>query len=374
MRGLFFQALVILAAALLVWEAAANLNAALERQNLASGFGFFSETAGFGISQTLIEYSEESTYGRAFLVGLLNTVLVAAIGVVLASIFGFLIGIARLSHNWLVSRLAALYIEIIRNVPLLLQIFFWYFAVFNNLPPPRRALSLFGEFYLHNRGAVFPRPVFEEGGGLLLAAFLLALLGAVLISIAARRRREKTGRRFPAFSAGLGLMVFLPLLAFAAAGSVSISRPELTGFNFQGGGAVNREFMALLLALSLYAAAFIAEIVRAGILSVGRGQTEAAYSLGLRRTFTLRFVVIPQAMRVIIPPLTSQYLNLTKNSSLAVAIAYPELVSVFTGTTLNQTGQAVEIVFITMCVYLTFSVATALLMNAYNARINRTRH
>ena len=369
-RGYFYQAVLLVAIALLGYEFVTNAAINLEKQNIASGFGFLNNTAGFAVTQTLIDYSETSSYGRAFFVGFFNTILVAVIGITLATILGFVIGIARLSTNWVVSRLAYVYIEIVRNIPLLLQLFFWYFAVLRSVPNPRQSVELPGSIYLNNRGLFMPKAIFGEGAGLIGIALLVAVAASIGLRVWARRRQEKTGQQFPVLWTSLGLLVGLPLLAFIGTGMpVTLDYPELKGFNFVGGAKVIPEFVGLLLALTIYTASFIAEIVRAGIMAVSHGQTEAARSLGLRPGPTLRLVIIPQAMRVIIPPLTSQYLNLTKNSSLAVAIAYPDLVSVFAGTVLNQTGQAVEVLIITMLVYLTLSLLTSSFMNWYNARM-----
>jgi len=369
-RGLFFQAVLIIVVVFFIYEAASNAIENLQRQNIASGFGFFETTAGFSISQHLIAYSPTSTYGRAFIVGLLNTLLVAAIGIFLATIIGFVVGIARLSSNWLISRLAATYVEVIRNVPLLLQLLFWYFAVLKSLPSPRDSIDLGLGAFLNIRGLVVPRPVFGPGSMLFDIAVVVAIVAIVVIHRWARKRQMATGQQFPVFWTGLALIIGLPLIGLALAGfPVTFDMPELKGFNFVGGTTMEPEFVALLLGLTLYTASFIAEIVRAGIKAVSHGQTEAANALGLRGGYTLRLVVVPQAMRVIIPPLTNQYLNLTKNSSLAVAIGYPDLVSVFAGTVLNQTGQAVEVIFITMLVYLTISLITSSLMNWFNLRM-----
>jgi general L-amino acid transport system permease protein len=347
-----------------------NTLANLQTRGIATGFGFLSMEAGFGIIQTLVDYSETSTFGRTFLVGLLNTLLVSALGILLATLLGFLIGVARLSGNWLISKLAAAYVELFRNVPLLLQIFFWYFAVLRALPHPRASLALGDTVFLNLRGLYLPRPVPEPGFALVLAALAFALVGAMVLLRWARRRRERTGRIFPAGRLALAMVLGLPAAAFVLSGSpVSWELPVLGGFNFRGGIAIIPELMALLLALSIYTAAFIAEIVRAGILAISKGQTEAAAALGLRRGQILRLVIIPQALRVIIPPLTSQYLNLLKNSSLATAIGYPDLVNVFAGTTLNQTGQAVEVIAMTMALYLVISLLISSAMNWYNARI-----
>jgi general L-amino acid transport system permease protein len=369
-RSLFSQALLIAVIAWLVYEMVSNTIVNLERQNIASGFKFLNTTAGFGIIQTMVPYAEDSSYGRAFLVSLLNTILIAAIGIVLTTMLGFLIGIMRLSKNWVIRSIATVYVEVIRNIPLLLQIFFWYFAVLRSVPAPRNSVVFLDSFFVNNRGIYFPKPVFAEGSWVIGVAFLLGVIASIAIRIWARKRQEATGEQFPIFLTALGLIIGLPLVVFLASGMpATLSYPELKGFNFVGGMVVIPEFSSLLLALVIYTASFIAEIVRAGILAVSHGQTEAAYSLGLRPGHTLRLVIIPQAMRVIIPPLTSQYLNLTKNSSLAVAIAYPDLVSVFAGTVLNQTGQAVEILGMTMAVYLTLSIVTSIFMNWYNARM-----
>ena len=353
----------------LVWLVA-NVQSNLEAQGINSGFGFLSERAGFGINQTLVHYTEDSNFGRVLLVGLLNTLLVSVLGVIFATLLGFSLGVARLSSNWLISKMAMVYVEIFRNVPLLLQIMFWYFGVLRNLPSPRRAVSIGDSVFMSNRGIVVPALEAGAGG----AWYGVALLAIVASFIWLRRRAAKA-----LTLSGQGTPIWIPLLAIALAAfgvaamiagvPFTLDVPALRGFNFRGGITVIPEFVALLLALSLYTAAFIAEIVRAGIQSVYRGQREAAAALGLSDSQSLKLVVIPQALRVIIPPLTSQYLNLTKNSSLAVAIAYPDIVSVFAGTTLVQVGQAVEIIFITMMIYLSLSLLTSWGMNRYNARI-----
>ena len=369
-RTVAYQALLCGVIAFLAWGAVNNAIENLRRAHIASGFEFWNFTSGFDISQTLIDYSSTSTYGRAFWVGLLNTLLVAGIGIVLATVVGFLIGIARLSKNWLLSHIAGGYVELIRNVPLLLQLLFWYNAVLKALPELRDSLVLPGGTFLNNRGLFLPRPLFEPGIGAVFAAFLVGVVGAIAFSIWARRRQDATGQQAPVMWVALGLVVGLPLVVYFFAGSpITLSYPEKGRFNIGGGLEVLPELVALLFGLVLYTGAFIAEVVRAGILAVAHGQTEAAHSLGLRPGPTLRLVVIPQAMRVIVPPLTNQYLNLTKNSSLAVFVGYPDLVQVFTGTVLNQTGQAVEVVAVTMAVYLSISLFTSLVMNWYNSRI-----
>jgi general L-amino acid transport system permease protein len=359
--------------AIVLWfgyEFALNAKANLQAQKITSGFGFLDQTAGFGINQSLIPYTASDSYGRVFLVGLLNTLLVSGIGIVLATILGFLVGLARLSPNWLVARLAGGYVELIRNLPLLFQILFWYLAVLGTLPGPRQSISLFGEVFLNNRGIVVPAPVAGEGTGWVVAAFVSAAMIAYGLRVWAKRRQVRTGRQFPALWVGLVLIVALPLAVLVATGfPIGFETPTLRGFNFVGGVRLIPEFVALLVALTTYTAAFIAEIVRAGVLAIPRGQTETALALGLRRSLTLRLIVVPQALRVIVPPLTNQYLNLTKNSSLAVAVGYPDLFAVFAGTSLSQAGQAIEIIAITMAVYLAISLVTSALMNWYNAHI-----
>jgi general L-amino acid transport system permease protein len=348
---------------------AAGVNAArnLAAAHIASGFRFWDNVAGFDISQTLIPYSPStSTFGRAFWVGLLNTLLVGALGIVLATIIGFTVGIARLSRNWLVSHLAGGYVETIRNVPLLLQLLFWYNAVLKALPELRGSMTLPGGGFFNNRGLFLPRPQFGENFRYVLIALIAGIIVSILLNLWARRRLDLTGQRFQIRWIVAGLLVVVPYLVFLGVGSpLTFNFPAMGRFNVQGGVEILPEFAALLLALSLYTAAFIAEVVRAGLLSVPQGQTEAAQALGLAPGTTLRRIVIPQAMRVIVPPLTSQYLNLIKNSSLAVAIGYPDLVQVFTGSVLFITGQAVEIVALTMAVYLFISLCTSLLMNWY---------
>ena len=342
----------------------------MEDRGISTGFGFLDETAGFGIIMHLVPFDATMSYGRTFWVGLTNTLLVSAMGVVAATIIGFLVGVARLSSNWLVAKIALVYIEVIRNIPLLLQIFFWYFAVLASLPAPRQSMEVGGAFFLNNRGLYLPGPVTQDGFGLVWGAVLVAIAAAVGLRSWAKKRQKASGQIFPTVKVSIALLVLLPLVAFFIAGQpLEWDLPALKGFNFGGGISLIPELAALWVALSLYTASFIAEIVRSGILAVSKGQTEASKALGLPNGLTLRLIVIPQAMRVIIPPLTSQYLNLVKNSSLATAIGYPDLVSVFMGTTLNQTGQAVEVVAITMSVYLTISLLISLLMNLYNRAV-----
>jgi general L-amino acid transport system permease protein len=369
-RSLLAQVVLLVALLWLAYEFVLNAKSNIEAQHIGRGFGFLENTAGFGVNQSLIAFNESDTYARVFLVGLLNTLLVSALGIVLATILGFLIGIARLSSNWLLARLAGGYVELVRNLPLLFQILFWYLAVLGTLPGPRQSISLFGEIFLSNRGLIIPAPVFEPGASYAGYSLVLAILASIGLRLWAKRRQAQTGRPFPLGAATLLLLFGLPLIVLAASGwPLRFERPELRGFNFAGGIRLIPEFIALLFGLTTYTAAFIAEVVRAGILAVPRGQTEAASALGLSRTLMLRLVVLPQALRIIVPPLTNQYLNLTKNSSLAVAIGYPDLFAVFAGTALNQTGQAIEIIAITMAVYLSISLLTSAFMNWYNARI-----
>ncbi|MGI3095275.1 amino acid ABC transporter permease [Vibrio diabolicus] len=369
-RSAIFQIIAITALVFFFYTIINNALNNLDARGIATGFGFLNQEAGFGIGLTLIEYDETYSYGRTFIIGLLNTALVSVLGIILATVIGFTMGVARLSSNWLVSRLAAVYIETFRNIPLLLQIFFWYFAVLQALPSPRQSLSLGEAIFLNVRGLYFPAPEMEAGSGFVIAALIFGVIASLLINVWANNKQRLTGQQTPMGRIALGLVVGLPLIVYFLAGMpISLNYPELKGFNFQGGISIIPELAALLLALSVYTASFIAEIVRSGINAVSHGQTEAAMSLGLPRAKTLKLVVIPQALRIIIPPLTSQYLNLTKNSSLAMAIGYPDLVSVFAGTTLNQTGQAIEIIAMTMGVYLTLSLITSALMNLYNRKV-----
>lgn len=369
-RGRLYQIITVVLLVAFVWFIADNTAANLARQNKSTGFDFFWFTSGFDIQFTLIDYNRSSTYGTAFLVGLLNTLLVAVIGIFFATLLGFLVGIARLSKNFIISRLAMIYVETLRNVPLLLQLVFWYFAVLKSMPGVRESFVFFEGIVLNQRGLYLPRVLLDDRFVWVWAALAVAIVGAIILRSWALRRLLATGQRFPVFWTALGMIVLLPLAAGLLSGtSLSLELPELKGFNYAGGIGLPPELVALCLGLILYTATFISEIVRAGIQAVSWGQTEAAQSLGLKDGDRLRLVIIPQAMRIIVPPLASQYLNLTKNSSLAIAIGYPEIVSVFMNTTLNQTGRAIEVVFITMLVYLTLSLLTSAFMNWYNARV-----
>jgi general L-amino acid transport system permease protein len=371
-RGIILQFLVAAVVLSLTFFFVHNTAVNLHKRGIASGFGFLDGTAGFDISISLIPYSLQSTYGRAFLIGLLNTLLVSVLGIVLATLIGFVVGVARLSRNFLIAKLAAAYVDVIRNIPLLAQIIFWYFGVLAALPGVRQSLDLLhlNLLFLNTRGLYMPAPILRPGFWIIPGALVVGIVAAFFVQRWAHRRQELTGRQFPSFWTGLALIIGLPLLVgFLGGFHMTFSLPVLKGFNFAGGMVVLPEFVAILLALSIYTAAFIAEIVRGGVQAISHGQTEAAYALGLKASLTTRLVILPQALRIIVPPLTSQFLNLTKNSSLAVVIGYPELVSVFMGTVLNQTGQAVEVIAITMGVYLVISIAISVLMNWYNRRI-----
>ena len=371
--GVVLQILFVVVLAWIVYDVIANVRSNLESQRIAAGFGFLTNNAGFDVNQTLISYSGSDSYARVFFVGLLNTLLVAVIGIFFATLIGFLVALGRLSPNWLLSRICGGYVELLRNLPLLFQILFWYLAVLGALPNPRQSISLFGSFFLSNRGLVVPTPIPQPGLEAVAIAFLIAVAGSLALRSYARRQLFQSGRMLRIWPYVVGMLIGLPILASLVFGiPVSFEIPQLKGFNFAGGSRVIPEFVALTLALSTYTGAFIAEVVRAGILSVHKGQMEAGSSLGLTRGQTLRLIVVPQALRVILPPLTNQYLNLTKNSSLAVAIGYPDLVSVFAGTALNQTGQAIEIIGITMGVYLTISLVTSAIMSFYGWRISRS--
>ena len=369
-RGIFYQFVVgLLVVAFLAWivqNAAVNLAA----QNKTTGFDFLWKTSGFDISFSLFEFDRTSFYWEAFLVGLTNTLLVAVIGIVFSTMLGFALGVARLSSNFIIARLATVYIETIRNIPLLLQLFFWYFAVLKAMPAVRNSIALPFESYINQRGLFVPRPIPDAQFFWVYVAAAIGIAMALVIRGWARRRLEVTGKRFPVLLTSIAIVFGLVLIVGWVSGArVDFDPPVLNRFNFKGGLELPPEFVAVAWGLSIYTAAFIGETVRAGILSVNRGQTEAAQSLGLKEGDRLRLVIIPQAMRVIVPPLTSQYLNLTKNSSLGAAIGYPELVNVFAGTTLNQTGRAIEVIAMTMAVYLTFSLLTSAFMNWYNARV-----
>ncbi len=367
-RGVVFQILLVLGLAFVIAVIVANTTENLRRAGLASGYGFLFDTAAFDINQRLIEYDSTSSYGRAFVVGGLNTILVAVLGIIAATAIGFAAGVARLSGNYLVSRIVAVYVEFTRNVPVLLQIIFWW-VIMLALPRVRDSIAIGDAVFLNNRGIRIPSPVFEDGSIFVLLAIAGGLAGTLAIARWARARQNATGQTFPVGWTGVALVAGLPLAVYFVLGRpIALDAPVMGTFNLKGGINVTPELTALWLALSTYTGAFISEIVRAGILSVSKGQTEAAGALGLRPGLTMRRIILPQALRVIIPPLTSQYLNLTKNSSLAVAIGYQDLVSIG-DTILNQSGQALEVISIYMIVYLSLSLITSAFMNWYNARI-----
>ena len=368
-RSISVQAILIAVLLFFGWQIIQNTLANLERANIASGWGFLDTAAGFDLSFTLIPYSESSSYGRAITVGILNTVLVAFCGIITATIVGFIVGVMRLSKNWLVAKVAEIYIEVLRNIPLLVQMFIWYKVVLAALPAPRSAWSIADTVFLSNRGITIPKFIWGDGAWMIGVAVIAAIAGIVVLRKWAHKRQDATGEQFPVFLTSLGILFGLPLLVYILTGApLEFEFPEQGKFNLSGGVGLVPEFAALYFALSMYTATFIAEIVRSGILAVNKGQTEASYALGLRPNPALRLVVIPQAMRVIIPPLASQYLNLTKNSSLAVAIGFPELVAAG-GTVMNQSGQAVEVIVIWMVVYLTISLLTSAFMNWFNSRM-----
>jgi len=368
-RAVLYQAMVLGAVVALAAYLIRNTLENLQRQKIASGFGFLEREAGSAISESLIAYSPASTYLDAILVGLLNTLYVAVFGIVLATILGTIIGVARLSPNWLIGRICTVYVEFIRNVPLLLQLFLWYAIITVSLPGPRQAYNPLPGVFLSNRGLKFPVPVGDPAYWVALVGLVIAIVAAVVVHRWAKARQARTGQPFPSIWTGFGLIVGLPILGWLVGGApTAFDVPALKGFNFSGGREISPEFMALLVGLVTYTAGFIAEIVRSGILAVAHGQTEAALALGLRPRQVTRLVILPQALRVIVPPMTSQYLNIAKNSSLAVAIGYPDLVSV-ANTSINQTGQAIEGIAIIMMVYLSISLSISLFMNWYNKRI-----
>jgi len=370
-RSIIFQALLVLLLAYVVLSMIDNAATNLQNAGIASGYGYLSETAGFDANfSPFLSYGRSSTYLDAYFVGLQNTLFLAVIGIFFATVLGFLIGIARLSQNWVINRMAYCYVEVMRNIPLLLQIFIWYKGVGAFLPGKRTPADLGPLGQLNAAGLYAPKPVFAEGSSLLVWALGLAIALIFFISKWAKSRQITTGERFPMFWTAIGLLLFLPLIAYFIAGQpVSAEYPTAGNFGPKGGMQIIPEFIALLLALATYTAAFIADIVRAGILAVNKGQSKASYALGLTRGQTLRLNVIPQAMRVIIPPLTSQYLNLTKNSSLAVAIGFKDLTAM-ADTTLTTVGQAVEIILMIMVTYLLISLATSLFMNWYNSKMS----
>jgi general L-amino acid transport system permease protein len=368
-RAIIFQVGVLCMVGLLAYYLVSNTLTNLERQSIATGFGFLNRESSFEIGESLIPYSAASTYGRALVVGALNTLKVAFIGIVITLILGAIVGVARLSTNWLVAKIASTYIEVMQNIPILLQLFFWYSLFYESFPSPRQALNPISGLFLCNRGVIFAVPESHPAHKYMLLALIVACIGVYLFRRWAKKLQDTTGRALPIFRISVSAIIGLPLLAWLAFGApMKMDVPELTGFNFSGGATLSPEFIALLLGLVLYTAAFVAEVIRAGIQSVGKGQREAAMSVALKPNQVLNLVILPQALRVILPPLTSQMLNLTKNSSLAVAIGFPDFVSV-ANTTINQTGQSIEGVALIMAVYLIFSLATSVFMNWYNKKV-----
>ena len=367
-RAIFYQVIALCAVGAAVWFLVQNTLHNLSVRNIASGFDFLSREAGFAIGESLIEYGPADNYARALTVGLVNTLRCAVIGIVCATILGTIIGIARLSKNWLIQKLASVYVEVMRNIPLLLQLFFWYAIISETTPGPRQALNPLPGVFLSNRGFKTPW-VTGEGLSWLFGGFVCAIVVVILLARWARKRQEATGQIFPLWRVATALLLVLPAAVWLVSGtSLSLDMPVLKGFNFAGGLTLSPEFAALIIGLVVYTSAFIAEVVRSGIQSVSHGQWEAAGALGLKNSLALRLIVLPQALRVMIPPMTSQYLNITKNSSLAVAIGYPDIVSVV-NTTLNQTGQAIEGIMIIMAAYLSVSISISIFMNWYNKRI-----
>lgn len=369
-RAIIYQVLALAGIFLFTYFVLNNMFTNIEKRGINTGFDFLSSEAGFGILQSLIEYDEADSHGKVFFVGLLNTLLVSAIGIFFATVIGLLVGIGRLSKNFMVAKLSMVYVETFRNIPILLQILFWYNVVLASLPSPRQSLAYFDSIFFNNRGLYIPRPILESGFMAVTIAFVIALVSVFYLSKWSKKRHDETGEDFPLIWASLGILIAAPTLVFFLSGMpATLEIAQLKGFNFKGGWTLIPELLALAFALSIYTATYIAEAVRAGIEAVPSGQKEAAAALGLKDSVILKKVVLPQALRVIIPPVINQYLNLLKNSSLATAIGYPELVTVFSGTSLNQVGQAIEIILMTMAVYLTISIIISMFMNYINAKM-----
>jgi general L-amino acid transport system permease protein len=365
-RAVFYQVVIVTLVIALGWYLVHNTLANMARQGIAAGFGFLSREAAFEIAEKPISYSPADTYARAFLIGVLNTLHVAILGIIFTTILGVIVGIARLSTNWIIRNLALVYVEVFRNIPLPLQLLCWWFWLREATPGPRQAWNLMPGVWLSNRGLVYPVPQADSLHLVMLIAALVGIVAAVLLHRWAKKRQAATGQTFPSIWAGIALVLGLPAVVWLAGGApAALDVPELKGFNFEGGASMTPEFTALLVGLIVYTASFVAEIVRGGIQAVPWGQTEAAGALGLTRAQALRLIILPQALRIIVPPMTSQYLNITKNSSLAAIIGFPDLVSI-ANTTINQTGQAVEGVALIMAIYLTISLSISLFMNWYN--------
>ncbi|MBX2809624.1 MAG: amino acid ABC transporter permease [Cellvibrionaceae bacterium] len=369
-RAIIYQLLLLIGLGYFFYSIVSNTLANMEARGIKSGFGFLSSTAGFDILMTLVPYDATYSYGRTFLVGILNTMLVSTIGITLATVFGFIMGVAYFSKNWLIKRLSIVYVETFRNIPLLLQVFFWYFAVLAALPHTRQSLSIGESIFLNIKGLFIPKLMGESGSGLVYSCVLIAIVAIIYLRRWAKQRQARTGQQFPVFLSGLGIFFGLPLISLLITGiPFQWEYPVLQGFNFKGGITVIPELMALTLALSVYTGAFIAEAVRAGIQAVPHGQTEAARSIGLKESRIMSLIIVPQAMRVIVPLLNSEYQSLVKNSTLATAIGYPDVFTVFVGTTLNQTGQAIEIVSMTIVVYFAVNMFISFVMNRINNKV-----
>ena len=367
-RAIIYQIAVFCVVGLILYYLVSNTVTNLRNQNIATGFGFLHKESSFEIGESLIPYSAADTYGRALIVGALNTLKVSFVGIIVTLVLGTIVGIARLSTNWLVSKLSGFFIEVMQDIPVLLQLFFWYAIFYESLPSPRQALSPIKGVFLCNRGIAFALPAANPAHKYMLFFFLVACVLAFFLRRWAKRRQEQTGKYFPTFRVSIALIIGFPLVIWLISGApTKMDVPKLVGFNFKGGLTMSPEFVALLIGLVLYTSAFVAEVVRAGIQSVSRGQKEAAMALGLKPSLVMNLVILPQALRVIIPPLTSQMLNLTKNSSLAIAIGFPDFVSV-ANTCINQTGESIEGVALIMALYLVFSLSTAAFMNWYNKK------
>jgi len=369
-RGIIFQVLTILGLVAFLWYIGSNTMTNIEQRGIKSGFAFMESTAGFEIYESPIRFSSSDTHARVFLVGLLNTLIITFVGIILSTILGLIIGILRLSNNWLIKKIAAAYIDIFRNIPILLQILFWYNLAMQLLPSPRGSIEFFDSIFINNRGLYLPVADVNMTTIFVISSIIIAILASIFLNIWANRRQEETGESFPVLLVALGLFIVLPTIAYFIGGAnFNFDYPELKGFNYQGGKVISPEFLALTFALVIYTATFIAEAVRSGIEAVSKGQKEAAASIGLSSYQALKLVVLPQAIRIAIPPVINQYLNLAKNSSLAAAVGYPELVTVFAGISLNQTGQAIEILAITMLVYLIISLAVSAILNWFNHKM-----
>ena len=369
-RGILFQLLTVIGLVAFLWYIGTNTIANIEQRGIQTGFGFLDGTAGFGIDQSPIAYSEESTHGRVFFVGLLNTLIISFVGIICATIVGLIIGILRLSRNWLIAKLAKSYVDFFRNIPLLLQILFWYNVVLRSMPSPKQSYNFFDTIFINNRGLYFPQPEYNTTFFVMLTSLFLAVVASFILNSWANKRKVATGQDFMVYPFAIGMFIVFPIIAYFIGGShLTFSFPELMGFNFKGGKTLSPEFLALTFALTIYTATFIAEAVRSGIEAVSHGQKEAAASMGFSPYQSLKLVVLPQAIRISIPPIINQYLNLIKNSSLATAVGYPEIVTVFAGTSLNQVGQAIEIISMTMLVYLVISLIVSALLNWFNHKM-----